>query len=55
MRWDTLPRRLHYQDLKQQLGMHHHDITPTEIHVLIGLGALATVGMILAFLAWSFT
>lgn len=54
MRWDTLPRKLHYQDLKQWHGLHHHELTQTEMHVLIGLGALAVVGMILGFLAWSF-
>jgi hypothetical protein len=53
MRWDTLPRRF-YPNLRLRHGVRHHEFSQTEMHVLIGFGALAAVAMILGFLAWSF-
>jgi len=53
MQWHTLPRKLNTQSL-QRFGSHHHDFTPTEMHALIGVGALAVVTAILALLALTF-
>lgn len=54
MRWDVLPNRTHHQGLARWYESHRHEFTPSEIHAMIGIGAVAAVAGIMALVAWGF-